>query len=384
MRVVLKNKRHSGIAAPARIGYSAAMQKLSAHAPGRVELLGNHTDYNEGFILSAAINFGVTITGERLVEKKIALHSATLNRTCVVNLDGLARQPVERWADYILGVVDGLQHAGFEVGGFSAEITSDLPLGAGLSSSAALEVATATFLKKLFNFEIEPLAIAKLCRKAENEFVGVNCGLLDQASSALGKKGHVIFLDCRTEAVETVPFPSGFSLLITHSGVKHTLVGGEYNALRAQCFDAAARLGAAALRDVSSAQLERAKSDLPPLDYARALHIVGENERVLRGLDFLRAGDAEAFGELMFASHESSRRNFENSTPELDALVEIACGEEGVLGSRLTGGGFGGATVSLIEHERADCISGGIIRKYRERTGHKCDVYLCEISDGAH
>jgi len=357
----------------------------SAHAPGRVELLGNHTDYNEGFVLSAAINHGVTITAEPRENGKIILHSATMQDSAVeALLDDLQKQTdADAWANYPLGVVDCFQKEGFRLGGFSAEISSDLPLGAGLSSSAALEVATATLLKKLFNIEIEPMRLAKLCRKAENEFVGVNCGLLDQASSTFGKRNHAIFLDCRSETVETVPFPQNVELLITHSGVKHALVGGEYNERRASCFAAAEKLGVRALRDATSAQLDAAKTKLSDIEYRRAKHVIGENERVLRGVEFLKNGDVKNFGELMFVSHESSRVNFENSTPELDALVEIACEEPGVLGSRLTGGGFGGASVSLIEKNAAERIAENFTKKYRERTGHACQTYLCEIDDGA-
>ena len=355
-----------------------------AHGPGRVELLGNHTDYNEGFVLAAAIDRGVTVAGAPLGNGKITLRSLTLEHTVEAQLPDLPKQSdAESWANYPLGVVDIFQKENLPVRGFSMEITSDLPLGAGLSSSAALEVATATLLKKMFNIQLEPLQLAKLCRRAENEFVGVNCGLLDQASSALGKKDHAIFLDCREETVETIPFPSGVGLLIAHSGVKHALTGGEYNERRAQCFEAARILGARALRDVTSAQLEAAACEMPELVRRRAAHVVGENERVQRGIHFLKNGDVRGFGALMFESHESSRVNFENSTRELNALVAIAREELGVLGSRLTGGGFGGATVSLIEKNAAQQIAESFVEKYREQTGNVCQTYLCEIADGA-
>lgn len=358
--------------------------EVPAYAPGRVELLGNHTDYNDGYVLSAAINHGVTIRGTERADGEIRLRSVMLDRSFTAKLDALQRTDEESWANYVLGVVDGFKRDGLTVRGFEAEIESDLPLGAGLSSSAALEVATATLLKKMFHVEIDRLQLAKLCRRAENEFVGVNCGLLDQASSAFGKRNHAIFLDCREESVETVPFPAGVELLIAHSGVKHALVGGEYNERREQCFDAAKRLGARALRDVTRRELEAHQHELPPLSFRRALHVVGENERVLAGVELLREGNAEAFGRLMFESHASSRENFENSTPELDALVEIASREPGVLGSRLTGGGFGGATVSLIRQGAGEKISESMIAQYRERTGHVCQTYPCEIADGAH
>lgn len=355
----------------------------TSYAPGRVELLGNHTDYNEGVVLSAAIDRGVTLTGEATNSTRIALCSSTLGTTFEADLAALAPSKDHEWANYLLGVVDIFQKSGLKVGGFSAQIQSNLPLGAGLSSSAALEVSTAMLLQKLFGLSLDRLQVAKLCRRAENEFVGVNCGLLDQASSAFGKKGHAIFLDCRAETVETIPFPDGVELLITQCGVPHRLSGGEYNERRLQCFDAAARLGAKALRDVTSAQLEAGKSKLPELSYRRAAHVVGENERVLRGIEFLKSGNVRGFGELMFASHESSRHNFENSAPELDALVEIARGLPGVLGSRLTGGGFGGATVTLIERDQAAAISKALVEKYQEQTGHVPTAHLCEIADGA-
>lgn len=360
---------------------------ISAFAPGRVELLGNHTDYNDGFVLSAAIHYGITVRGERNAgsdDDAISLHSETMNASAVGNLGDLQKSADQPWADYPLGVVDSFKKEAFAVSGFSAKISSDLPLGAGLSSSAALEVATATFLKKLFDLHIVPLHLAKLCRRAENEFVGVNCGLLDQISSVFGKANHAIALDCRAETVENIPFPDDVELLITHSGVKHALTGGEYNERREQCFEAARLLGERALRDVTSVRLEAARESLPLLVYKRAKHIVGENERVLQGIALLKNGDVESFGKLMTQSHESSKQNFENSTPELDALVEIAISEPGVLGSRLTGGGFGGATVSLVRKENALAISEAITEKYRAKTGNACQTYRCKIADGAH
>jgi galactokinase len=263
------------------------------------------------------------------------------------------------------------------------EIVSDLPIGAGLSSSAAFEVATATFLKKCFGWMIEPLQLARLCRQVENEYVGVNCGLLDQVSSVFGKRNCAIYLDCRAETVETVPFPGELALLIAHSGVKHALVGGEFNERRERCFSAAKKLGAEWLRDVGSAELEAGRGKLTEIEYRRAAHVVGEMERVSQGVEFLRTANARGFGELMFTSHESSRTNFENSTPELDALVRIAREEDGVYGSRLTGGGFGGATVSLVAAGEARRIARSYEAKYKEETGIECRTYLCEIDDGA-
>jgi len=354
-----------------------------AHAPGRVELLGNHTDYNEGIVLSAAINRGMTVRGGARDDGRIVMTDHGLDKRLEVALADFGKQEEESWANYPLGVVRIFEKQGYKVGGFELEIVSDLPIGAGLSSSAAFEVATATFLKKLFRWQIDPLQVAKLCRQVENEFVGVNCGLLDQVSCVFGKKNSAIFLDCRDETVETVEFPGSVALLITHSGVKHALIGGEYNERREQCFSAAAKLGAHALREVTSSELEAARGKLTDLEHRRAAHVVGEIERVGEGIEFLRTGNVRGFGELMFASHESSRTNFENSTAELDALVKIAREEKGVHGSRLTGGGFGGATVSLVEAGEAERIAASFQNKYRKETGIECHTYLCEIDDGA-
>jgi galactokinase len=354
-----------------------------AHAPGRVELLGNHTDYNEGLVLSAAIDRGVTVHGGPRDGGRVVLTSMALDKQVDVPMHGFEKQEEETWANYALGVVQVFGDRGYDLDGFTMEIVSDLPIGAGLSSSAALEVATATFLKKLFHWQVEPLQLARLCRQVENEYVGVNCGLLDQVSSVFGKRNCAIFLDCRAETVETVAFPGEVALLITHSGVKHALVGGEYNERREQCFNAARKLGVPALRDVTSPELETGRKKLTDLEYRRAAHVVGETERVSQGIEFLRTSNARGFGELMFASHESSRTNFENSTTELDALVRIAREEDAVYGSRLTGGGFGGATVSLIQAGEARRIAKNFEKKYREQTGIECKTYLCEIDDGA-
>ncbi len=355
------------------------MQSASSFAPGRVELLGNHTDYNGGVVLSAAIDLGISARGRRRDGGKIVLTSDGISGVAEAGVDGLAAGGL--WSDYPLGVAKMLIEAGYPVGGFEAEFSSTLPLGAGLSSSAAIEVCTAVLLMKLFGFDMARLDLAKLCRKAENEFVGVSCGLLDQVSSIFGKKDHVIFLDCRAETVENVALPEGVALLVVNSGVKHALTGGEYNERRGQCFEAAKILGVPALRDATSAQL--AAAAMPALVKRRAAHITGENERVFEALEDLRRGSATVFGRNMTASHRSSMENFENSTPELDALVEIACAQEGVLGARLTGGGFGGAIVALVEKSRGGAIAAEVEKEYARRTGHHGAACQCQIGDGA-
>ncbi len=356
------------------------MQFVSSFAPGRVELLGNHTDYNGGVVLSAAIDLGITVRGRRRDGGQIVLTSEGIAGTETADADKITAR--ESWADYPLGVAKVFQDAGYPVSGFEANFSSTLPLGAGLSSSAAMEVSTAVLLTRLFGLEIGPLDLAKLCRQAENEFVGVCCGLLDQVSSIFGKKEHAIYLDCRAETVSTIPFPHDVGLLIVHSGVKHALTGGEYNERRDQCFEAARILGVPALRDATSAQLA-ACAKMPPLVKRRAAHIVGENERVFAAVDYLKAGDVAAFGGLMSASHRSSIENFENSTRELDALVEIACAQKGVFGARLTGGGFGGAIVALVDLRAIDEIASAVEAEYLQKTGNKGAAYRCLPSDGA-
>ncbi len=360
------------------------MEKKSAFAPGRVELLGNHTDYNEGYVLSAAIQYGVTAHGRTEAGETVGIHSPSMGEGVHVKLDALTPlHGPESWANYVLGVVQEFRKRGYAVGGLEMELESDLPIGAGLSSSAALELATAKLLTKLFAHDIAPLDLAKICRAAENDFVGVNCGLLDQVSSAFGKAGHAVYLDCRSGEIDRIPVPKGLGFLVVHSGVKHALVGGEYNERREQCFAAAESLGVRFLRDTDRAGLEAGRDTMSEVVFRRALHIVGENERVREGIGLLRAGDGEAFGKLMSASHASSRVNFENSVEELDLLVGIALELPGVLGSRLTGGGFGGATVSLVRLTEADHIACEIKEKYFLQTGHSAQTYLCHAAEGA-
>jgi galactokinase len=357
------------------------LRSVTTFAPGRVEVLGNHTDYNGGYVLSAAIHLGVTTRGVQLPDGELHVSSRTNHREVRAKLNDLHRLENDGWANYPIGVVDVMQHAGFPLGGMELEISSDLPVGAGLSSSAALEVATAMATKVLFDLVIDPMELAKLCQKAENEFVGVQCGLLDHVSSVFGKANELILIDFQTLTVETVPLPRHLSLLLFNSGVPHELVGGEYNERRQQCARAARLLSVSTLREVTPEQVRNA--DLDDVTRRRALHITEENERVLQSVAALRSGHIERFGELMFASHDSSRVNFENSTRYLDALVDITKGMPGVFGSRITGGGFGGSIVCLIQPEHSAEIIEAVSERYHERTGATCSPILTEPSQGA-
>ena len=357
------------------------MSRLVAHAPGRVELLGNHTDYNEGVVLGAAIDRGINVAGSRRDDGMIQIRSRDFGRV-EIPLSELQPRSEDRWVNYALGVVRELIDLGVPVTGFHAEVTGDIPIGAGLSSSAAFELAIALFLLKLFPRKLTQLEIAKACQRAEHRYVGVQSGLLDQVIALFGQANHAIFFDCRSEEILAVPFPSDLALIVAESGKERALASGEYNLRREETLAAARTLGVPALRDVTSADLAR-RSDLPDLVRRRAAHVAGENERVWRAVKLLEAGNGIGFGRLMTESHESSRQNFENSTPELDLLVSIAQKLPGVLGARLTGAGFGGATVTLCERDLAQEIVMKLSKRYAVESGITPRVFVCGVADGA-
>jgi len=357
------------------------VSRLVAHAPGRVELLGNHTDYNEGVVLGAAIDRGISVDGSRREDGMIQIHSHDFGKV-EIPLSELRPRSQDRWANYALGVICELVDLGVPVTGFRAEVISDVPIGAGLSSSAAFELAIALVVLKLFPRELTQLEIAKACQRAEHRYVGVQSGLLDQVIALFGQANHAIFFDCRSEEILAVPFPSGLALIVAESGKERALASGEYNLRREETLAAARTLGVPALRDVTSADLAR-RRDLPDLIRRRAVHVVGENERVWRAVKLLEARDVIGFGRLMTESHESSRQNFDNSTPELDLLVSIAQKLPGVLGARLTGAGFGGATVTLCERDCAQKIATELSERYASDAGITPSVFVCGIADGA-
>lgn len=373
---------------PNCILYSAATDNrivftFSASAPGRLEILGNHTDYNRGVVLAAAIDRGATVSGTARTDDVITLRSEAFRGAATVRLAELRPEREQLWANYALGVVSQFLQSGYRVCGFDASVTGNIPIGAGLSSSAAFEVATACFLIKLGNVQMDALAVAKLCQRAENEFVGVRSGLLDQVTSVFGRVDHVVYLDCNTEEIRAVPFPPELAFVIAHSGETHDLLASRYNSRSDECAEAARALHVPNLRAVTDEQLKAAGTALDPLLKKRAAHVIGENNRVWRALEFLANGDAVGIGALMNASHESSRTNFENSTPKLDMLVEIARALPGVLGSRLTGGGFGGSTITLVEVEHAESVTKNLNRHYAAKTGTSANAFVCRIADGA-
>ncbi|MBN2712906.1 MAG: galactokinase, partial [Planctomycetes bacterium] len=302
-------------------------------APGRVEVLGNHTDYNEGFILSAAIDRHIVVCGRAIEGDTAKVYSRTFNTGESFSVSDPKQTTQNFWINYVEGVVDQLQKQGIKLGGFEAVLMGDIPLGSGLSSSAALEVATCLFLQQLFPFEMDMVKVALTCQAAENNFVGVNCGILDQFSSCMGKKDELIFLDCRDLAkYDNIPLGAGVELVLANTNAKHELADGTYNRLRENCFDAAKHYNekldkdVTHLRDVTVDEFEEHLHSLDADTGKRAKHVVTENERVLKGVEALRKGDRKTMGEMMLGSHRSSQHDFGNSCKELDVMVDCAEG----------------------------------------------------------
>jgi galactokinase len=292
------------------------------------------------------------------------------------------------WADYLKGVIDELLKAGHPVKGFNAVLVGNIPQGAGLSSSAAIEVATAFFLAQLNTLDIPPEEMAKLCQQAENNFVGMNCGIMDQFISRLGQKDHALYLDCRDLSYQLIPCMLGeYLVVICNSNVEHKLVDSAYNERRAQCEEGVRLLqmkleGITALRDVSYEQLEKYASLLPSIVYQRCKHVITENARVEKAVKALRQGDIEEFGTLLNASHASLRDDYEVSCEEVDHLVDVAQHIEGTVGSRITGGGFGGCTVSLVKESSLEKFQDSILEEYATRTGIRAEIYISKAEDG--
>ncbi|OQB06267.1 MAG: Galactokinase [bacterium ADurb.Bin212] len=357
--------------------------EIKSYAPGRVEWLGNHTDYNNGFVLAAALDVGTQISGHKTQDDRIKLTSIRYDEVYETRIKNISPVAEKHWANYPLGVVAELIKLGYQISGFEAVISGNVPIGAGLASSAALEISTVVFLKKLFNLDIDNISLAKIAQAAEHNYAGVKCGLLDQISSLMSKKGHATFIDFKDLTVRNIPVPSGYDLVIINSGVKHALVAGEYNERRASCESAAKALGKSSLRQATMQEVNSKKKLLGENLYKRAMHVVGENERVLTAIKALEMGDIRTVGELMTASHQSSKLYFENSCAELDFIVDQANKISSCLGSRLSGGGFGGATINLVESSYVADFGREIISKYEQKFGFEPVVFITKPSGGA-
>jgi galactokinase len=362
-----------------------------AAAPGRLEILGNHTDYNEGFVLSTATDLK-TIIAITPVEGSICkLHSFDNDWTAEFDLNSLETPKPGCWSNYIKGVVYELSKIdNTKIKAFNAGIISSIPLSAGMSSSAALEISAGYALGKLFGIELSKEEWAKLGQRVENNYMGLQSGLLDQFSSAFGEKNKLIFSDFREVKVkQTVHIPEDYAFVVANTMVKHNLVDSDYNERRESCEAAVETIKTKypkvkKLRDVTSEMLKDCKSILNIMHYRRALHIVGEDERVIKGIDFLNSDEIEKFGQLMFESHQSSIDNFENSCPELDYYIELAKTIPGCVGARLSGGGFGGISIHIVEKAKAEQYSQRLLAAFKLQTGiEDATVLTCEAGEGA-
>jgi galactokinase len=359
-----------------------------AAAPGRVNLIGEHTDYNDGFVLPMAIKrYTVMAADIAGAPGKISVHDLAFRETAEIDISGAVTQGPPKWSNYLRGVIAGFQNRGVKVPALEVAFRSTVPLGGGLSSSAALEVAAATLLEAATGKRLDPVEKALLCQKAEHEFAGMPCGIMDQFISVMGRENHLLLLDCRSRQTELVPMndPS-VSILIINTNVKHELSGSEYPTRRRQCEEAAGILRVTSLRDATAEALERARSQMEAVVYRRARHVISEIERTLHAAEGIRAANWPTVGQLMYASHYSLRNDYEVSCPELDAVVDIAetLGYRGgVYGCRMTGGGFGGCCVALVRTEAVETISQKIAADYQARTGTEATIFSSRPAAGA-
>ncbi len=362
--------------------------EAAAYAPGRVNLIGEHTDYNEGFVLPAAVDRGVAVAARRVPGARFTLHAIDLGQSCAFAPAALGRDPDHPWADYFKGVLWALAERGMAVPACEATVMGDLPRGAGLSSSAAYEVATLLLCQALGDFALSSLDVAKLARAAENGFVGVACGIMDQMAAVFGEQGRALLLDCRSLARETVAVPAGLKIVVAGSGVRHSLASSEYNQRRAECEEGVRLLSSSlpavrSLRDVSPEELAPLLPALPAIVGQRCRHVVTENARVGEAVTAMRGDDRALLKTLMAASHASLRDDYQVSCPELDVLVELALALPYCHGARLTGAGFGGSTVNLVEAEAVGPFSEAITSGYRRRCGRAAEIHVFEPSAGA-
>lgn len=351
-------------------------------APGRVNFIGEHTDYNEGFVLPAALDFATYVAAERRNDRTIRVASLNFDHVLEFDLDDSSQKADPTWAKYVQGVALILERQGHRLTGADLLIESDVPVGAGLSSSAALEVSTAFALATLSGHTLDGMELARIGQTAEHEFAGVRSGIMDQFASVFGKAGHALFLDCRSLEWSAIPVLHA-GLIICNTRVKHDLADSEYNKRRAECESAAAALGYDSLRDLTLKEFECRRGDLDPLLSKRSRHVLTENSRVLSSLDALRGGDLKQFGELLTKSHISLRDDFEVSSRELDLMVDIALAQKGILGARMMGGGFGGCTINLISPGDDHEFSASMTAAYLAETGIVPEIYSCAIGDGA-
>jgi galactokinase len=366
------------------ISHFNAKPTFIVRAPGRVNLIGEHTDYNDGFVLPMAIDHGVWLALSPRADDKVRIVSLDLETESAFELHSLTRG--SDWIEYAKGVTNELLKAGYALKGFDAVMTGDVPRGAGLSSSAAVELAIARAFAAVSGFEWDAPKMARLAQKAENEWVGVNCGIMDQMASAACKEGHALFLDCRSLEIQHAPLPQGVSVVILDTSTRRGLVESAYNERRNQCEEAARWFGVSALRDVSIDAFNvktKAEAGLSDIAMKRARHIITENARVLEAMEAMHNGNISRLGELFNASHASLRDDFEVTNDALNIMVECAQEQDGCYGARMTGAGFGGCAVALVEEEKAEAFAQAVTAAYRQRSGLEASVYVCKASEGA-
>jgi galactokinase len=366
---------------------AALPRSAIVRAPGRVNLIGEHTDYNDGFVLPVAIDLEVRLAVSFTDERRARVTRLDDGTDAAIEFDP-PPPPGAEWHDYIGGTAWSMTRSRLPLYGFDGVLSSTVPIGAGLSSSAALELASAWALSGPDGPRVSPLELARIAQRAENEYVGVPCGLMDQFASACGREGHALLLDCRSLEWRAVPLPDDLSLVVMHTGVSRSLGLSAYGERRADCETAVSLLaqddpGVTSLRDVDMDRLESNRGRLPPRVYDRAQHVIAENDRVLMAVAALEAGDHGLLGELMAASHASLRDRYEVSCPELDTLVEIASSVPGVVGSRMTGAGFGGCTVTLVLPDAVEALRERVERDYPVRTGRTPTMWNLRSVDGA-
>jgi galactokinase len=362
---------------------------ILVRAPGRVNLIGEHTDYNDGFVFPIAIDRDIMVASKRRDDQIVRLYSLDFDKMVEFPLSEIQFDSENHWSNYSRGVAHCLIEDGYSISGMDAVITGNIPQEAGLSSSAAMEVATALTFEKISEFEIEPSLMALLCQKAENKFVGVNCGIMDQFISRMGKKDHALLVDCRSLDFELIPLNlDEVKIVVCNTGKKRGLVDSEYNARRSECERGVKILekffpGIEALRDIELEDLQKYINHVPEITEKRCKYVIKENNRVLESVEALSEMDLIKFGELMNQSHIGLRDEYEVSCPELDAMVDIAWGIDGVIGSRMTGAGFGGCTVSLVVGDSLQEFIDRVNEEYPKRFGLQHEIYVCNVEDGA-
>lgn len=365
--------------------------ELQVLSPGRVNLIGEHTDYNQGFVLPAAIDKGISVALAANASRECRVHAAQFSETRHFSLDELAPgTPSQSWINYIKGVVYYLQQQGNAVRGFDAVLDGNIPVGSGLSSSAAVEGAFSFGLSQLFGFDLARMDMALIGQQSEHHFVGVKCGIMDQFANLHGKKSQLIRLDCRDLTYTYVPFGfSDYRIVLCNTLVSHSLASSEYNQRRRQCEEGVRLLSRwypdlGSLRELSSVQLRQHQSELPEVVYRRCLYVTEENERVLAACDSLEAGDLRQFGRYMYGSHEGLSSQYEVSCPELDFLVDQVREREEVMGARMMGGGFGGCTINIVRGDGLEAFCRHIKAAYQKAFGKTPEIYITSIEQGTH